>query len=119
VGLAGSPVAKGLADRGRLTRLVIVMGSEGEGGSSDPRRSTYGRAYWLRRCEGFFVETSGKRIGRVAGIRYGERSNEPAVLEVRAGIFGRKVLLISVDDIAEIAPESRRVILRDPEEDRS
>jgi hypothetical protein len=88
------------------------MGSEGGEGSSDPRRSTYGRGYWLRRCEGFQVETPTKRIGRVAGIRYGERSNEPALLEVRAGLFGRRVLLISVDDVSEIAPERSRIVLR-------
>jgi hypothetical protein len=40
--------------------------------------------------------------GRVTGIRYGERSNEPEVLEVRAGLFGRMLLLISVDEVAEI-----------------
>lgn len=91
----------------------MSAGSEGGEGPSDPRRSIYGHSYWLRRCEGFFVETSAKRIGRVAGIRYGERSNEPAVLEVRAGIFGRKVLLISIDDIAEIAPEKSRIVLQE------
>jgi len=65
------------------------MGAEGEG-LSDPPRSTYGPGYWLRRCEGFLVETPTRRVGRVAGVRYGERSNEPAVLEVRAGFLGRK-----------------------------
>jgi len=100
-----------------------VREGSSEEGSSDPRRSAYGRGYWLRRCEGFVVETPTKRIGRVAGIRYGERSNEPAVLEVRAGMFGRKALLISVDEIAEIAPEASRIVLRErrssPEEDES
>jgi hypothetical protein len=90
------------------------MGSEGGEGSSDPRRSTYGRGYWLRRCEGFLVETPTKRIGRVAGIRYGERSNEPAMLEVRAGFLGRRLLVISVDEIAEIAPEASRIVLQGP-----
>jgi hypothetical protein len=90
------------------------MGSEGGEGSSDPRRSTYGRGYWLRRCEGFLVEMPTKRIGRVAGIRYGERSNEPAVLEVRTGFLGRRLLLISVDEVAEIAPETRRILLHGP-----
>ena len=89
-----------------------------EEGSSDPRRSTYGRGYWLRRCEGFVVETPTRRIGRVAGIRYGERSNEPAVLEVRTGMFGRKVLLITVDDIAEITPETSRIVVREQFEPR-
>jgi len=53
------------------------------------------------------VETPTKRIGRVVGIRYGQRSNEPEVLEVRAGLFGRTLLLISVDEVAEIAAEER------------
>ena len=82
--------------------------------ANDPRRSSYGRDYWLRRCEGFLVETPSKRIGRAVGIRYGEGSNEPELLEVRAGLFGRTVLLISVDDVAEIAPEERRILLNDP-----
>jgi hypothetical protein len=59
------------------------------------------------------VETPTKRIGRVAGIRYGERSNEPALLEVRTGLLGRKLLLVSVDEIADIAPERSRIVLRD------
>jgi hypothetical protein len=59
------------------------------------------------------VETSRKRIGRVVGIRYGERSNEPAILEVRAGFFGRRMLLVNVDEIAEIAPETSRIVLED------
>jgi hypothetical protein len=87
--------------------------STGGEASSDPRRSTYGRGYWLRRCEGFVVETATKRVGRVAGIRYGERSNEPAMLEVRAGFLGRKLLLIRVEDISEIDSAANRIILRE------
>ena len=45
------------------------------------------------------METPTRRIGLVAGIRYGEGSNEPEVLEVRAGLFGRKRLLISVAEV--------------------
>jgi hypothetical protein len=61
------------------------------------------------------VETPTKRIGRVAGIRYGERSNEPEVLEVRAGLFGRTLLLlISVDEVTEMAAEERRIVLKRP-----
>src|SRR6476469_4023841 len=95
--------------------MSVQEGSAGEEGSRDPRRSTYGRGYWLRRCEGFLVETPTKRIGRVVGVRYGERSNEPAVLEVRAGFLGRKLRLIRVEDISEIAPERSRITLRDAE----
>ena len=81
---------------------------------SDPTRSSYDRAYWLRRCEGFLVETPTKRIGRVSGIRYGETTNEPEALEVRAGLFGRTRLLISVDDVIDIDPEQEHLSLADP-----
>ena len=60
------------------------------------------------------METQTRRIGRVAGIRYGEGSNEPEVLEVRAGLFGRTRLLISVAEVVEIAAEERRIVLDDP-----
>ena len=59
------------------------------------------------------VETPTRRIGRVAGIRYGERTNEPAVHEVRAGMFGRKTLLLSIDDITQVNSEKRRIVLRE------
>jgi hypothetical protein len=85
-----------------------------ESETNNPRRSSYGPEYWLRRCEGFLVETPTRRIGRVAGIRYGEGSNEPEVLEVRAGFLGRTLLLVSVDDVATIASEDRRIVLHDP-----
>jgi hypothetical protein len=83
-------------------------------GATSPTRSSYGREYWLRRCEGFIVETPTKRIGRVVGIRYGEASNEPEVLEVRAGLFRRTQLLVSVDDVSELDTERQRLLLTDP-----
>ena len=60
------------------------------------------------------VETPTRRIGRVVGIRYGESSNEPEVLEVRAGFLGRTLLLLSVDDIAALTPKERRIVVNDP-----
>jgi len=83
-------------------------------GPNDPTRSSYGKEYWLRRCEGFLVETPTKRIGRAIGIRYGEATNQPETIEVRAGLFGRTRLLISVHDITEIHPEQRQLVLADP-----
>jgi hypothetical protein len=82
--------------------------------ANDPTRSSFGRDYWLRRCERFLVETPTKRIGRVLGIRYGQETNAPEALEVRAGLLGRTVLLVSVDSVLEIAPEKRRLLLADP-----
>jgi hypothetical protein len=82
--------------------------------ANSPTRSSYGREYWLRRCEGFLVETPTKRLGRVRGIRYGEATNEPEVLEVRAGWFGRRQLLIRVDDVVDIDLENQCLTLADP-----
>jgi hypothetical protein len=82
-----------------------------EDGSNDPRRSSYGRGYWLRRCEGFVVETPRRRIGRVDGIRYGVSQDEPEALAVRAGRFGRRLLLVGVEDVDRVDPDERRVIL--------
>ena len=79
-------------------------------GVLDPRRSTFDIDYWLRRCEGFVVETPGGRVGTVAGVRYGA-SAEPEVLEVRAGLLGRRRLLLPVADVAAIVPDERRVCL--------
>ena len=82
--------------------------------SADPRRSSFGRDYWLRRCHEFVVETPTRRIGRVGGVRYGPVSNEPDVLEVRAGFLGRRLLLISVKEITQIVSEEQRIVLNDP-----
>lgn len=90
------------------------MAPDQESKGSDPTRSSYGDGYWLRRCEGFLVETPTRRIGRVSGIRYGETTNEPEGIEVRAGLFGRKQFVISAHDITEIDPEQRRLALADP-----
>jgi hypothetical protein len=92
----------------------MLVGAQSDVEATDPRRSSYGRDYWLRRCEGFLVETPTKRIGRVNGIRYGEETNEPAQLEVRAGWLGRSVFLISIEDITEIIPGERRITVGDP-----
>jgi hypothetical protein len=85
-----------------------------EGGATDPRRSSYGREYWLRRCEGFVVETPSGRLGRVAGIRYGAHLDEPEALAVRAGRFGRTLLLVSVESVERVLPEERRIVVTDP-----
>jgi hypothetical protein len=79
--------------------------------TSDPRDSSYGRDYWLHRCEGFRVESAGREIGRVHGLRF-KGSIEPELLEVRTGLFGRHVLLIPVEQVEELLPREKRVLLR-------
>ena len=79
--------------------------------TSDPRDSTFGDDYWLHRCEGFRVESAGREIGTVHGLRF-NGSIEPDLLEVRAGLFGRRVLLIPVEQVEEIVPEQKLIIIR-------
>lgn len=76
------------------------------------RQSSFGREYWFRRCEGFRVDGPGGRIGHVKGIRFGSAA-DPEVLEVRAGLLGRRTLLIPVADVESVVPEQRRLIFRE------
>jgi len=79
--------------------------------SSDPRDSAYGREYWLHRCEGFRIESAGREVGSVRGLRF-TGSIRPGLLEVRTGLFGRRVLLIPVEQVDQIDPKARRIVLR-------
>jgi hypothetical protein len=78
--------------------------------TSDPRDSAYGREYWLHRCEGFRVELAGREIGKVHGLRF-KGSLEPDLLEVRTGLFGRRVSLIPVERVVEIIPDQKLITL--------
>jgi hypothetical protein len=60
------------------------------------------------------MSPAAQRIGRVTGIRYGEDTNEPEQLEVRAGLLGRPLLLISISDITEVLSEKRGLNFADP-----
>lgn len=76
----------------------------------DPRRSSFGRDYWLRHCQGFHVHSPDGRIGKVRGVRY-DSGAEPEVLEVGAGFLGRRMLLVPVSAIEEIIAEQKRIVL--------
>jgi hypothetical protein len=77
--------------------------------STDPRDSAYGRDYWLHRCEGFTVERGERELGKVTGLRF-RASLEPELLEVRTRRFGKR-RLVPVEQVQQIEPSSRRVIL--------
>jgi hypothetical protein len=58
------------------------------------------------------VDGAGGRIGVVDGLRYGARSGAPDFLVVRAGRLVRRRVMISVDDIREILPRQKRIVLQ-------
>jgi hypothetical protein len=68
--------------------------------------------YWLRNCQGFRVEASGRKIGVVDEVLFG-RDSEPATLLIRTGLFRLGVRAISVDEIETIDPRSLRITLKE------
>jgi len=67
--------------------------------------------YWLHHCEGFRVDGVEGRIGVVEEVR--DESGD-AQLAVRAGLLGRRVLLIPASEVVEIVPRAMRIWLRSP-----
>src|SRR6476661_4957515 len=70
------------------------------------------RDYELHRCQGFDVYSGEERLGVVEGVVYGSRPDRPDLLEVRNGRFGRRLLLVPVDDVEAIEPEEAAVVVR-------
>lgn len=68
-------------------------------------------AYLLRNCQGFRVESGGKRVGVVDDVLFGQKS-EPATLLVRTGLFRLGLRAISVDEVEAIDPRGLRITLR-------
>jgi hypothetical protein len=106
-------------------RLTVLQG-RAPGGSSEngrpPERpvtrvrsggSSLDRDYWLCRCEGFWVDSPAGRIGLVDGLRFLSRIDQPDLLEVRAGLLGRQLLLIPSDQVEEIIFAEGRLVLRE------
>src|SRR5205823_14691182 len=69
------------------------------------------RDYWLHRSEGFRVDSPDGRVGFVAELRFGTSMTRPDALAVRAGLLGRLLLIVPVEQVAEVLPQERRIIL--------
>ena len=97
-------LAAGLKEHGNGWREAII----------DPRHAaaTSQRDYWLCRCEGFDVESPAGRIGVVEGLRFLSRIDQPDLLEVRTGLFGRRVVLVPVAEVESISSREERIVLR-------
>jgi hypothetical protein len=66
----------------------------------------------LARCEGFGVYGLSARIGIVEKVRLERASGRPVLLSVRAGLLGSWLVHIPVDEVADVVPEERQVLLR-------
>ncbi len=81
-------------------------------GSQVPGGAASNFDHWLRRCEGFRVDSPQGRVGVVEEVRYASRFDRPDVIAVRAGRLGRLLLIVPVGEIAEILPNEERIVLR-------
>jgi len=70
------------------------------------------RDYELHRCQGFDVYSGEERLGVVDGVVYGSRFDRPDALEIRSGRFGRRPLLVPVEEIEAIEPDEAAVVVR-------
>ena len=77
-----------------------------------PRIQTFDNAYWLCRCQGFRVESPDGDVGAVSELRYLSRLDRPDALLVRSGLAGRRLTLVSIEQVAVIAPGEKRIMLR-------
>jgi hypothetical protein len=67
--------------------------------------------YWLAHSEGFRVDAPGGRVGFVEAVVEREPGRAHAFV-VRAGILGRRLLVVAADEVEEIAPRRKRLRLR-------
>lgn len=73
---------------------------------------SFDRNYWLSHCDGFRVEAEGGRLGFVDHVE--SRWDGALVLAVRAGLLGRRLLLVAADDVDFIVPRAKRLWLHSP-----
>lgn len=72
----------------------------------------FDRDYWLRHCEGFKVEAADGTIGFVDEVS--SAADLQPRLHVRAGLFGRRVLVVPAKNVAFIVPRAERLWLASP-----
>jgi hypothetical protein len=100
--------------QGLSARVDVSRGDPAGGQTADrcPSRASVERDYWLCRCEGFEVESPRGRTGVVEGVRFLSRVDQPDLLEVRAGLFGRQLLLVPAEEVEGIFATEERLVLR-------
>ena len=79
---------------------------------TDLHRRLGRRVYWLTRSEGFRVDTPAGRLGLVELVMLRTRPDEPDALVVRVGVLGRRLVVVPVDEVLDVLPRRRRIVLR-------
>ncbi len=76
------------------------------------KESLGSRYYWLGHCEGFRVDSPEGRFGLVEAVMFRTRPDEPDALIVRVGVLGRKLIIVPIEDVADVTPRRERIVLR-------
>lgn len=97
----------GSAQLSKLPRTRAAPADTGDSGAISAELS-----YALARCEGFEVDAPTGQLGFVEGLRFLSRIDQPDLLEVRGGRFGRQLLLIPVEQVEEVRVAEELVIVR-------
>ena len=74
----------------------------------------FGRSYWATHCEGYRVDFPGGAHGYVEEVRHRADPDRAPLLAVRAGVLGRRVVVVPVDEIAFLVPRAERIWLKSP-----
>ena len=75
------------------------------------------RTYWLARCEGFRVDSHDGRYGLVEAVMFRVRPDDPDALVIRTGVLGRRLVLVPIEDVADVMPRRERIELARVPED--
>lgn len=70
------------------------------------------RFYWLCRSEGFRVDSPAGKLGLVEAVMFRVRPDDPDALIVRAGVLGRRLVIVPIEDVADVLPRRQRILLR-------
>ena len=89
------------------------MGGVTNGRKAAPSADGDLSGYWLSTCEGFRVESNDGRVGIVEEIRFSP-NGQPEALAVRTGLFRTRLVLVPIDDVQDVTPRTKRVLVRSP-----
>lgn len=81
---------------------------------AEPTLSGFDREYCLAHCEGYRVESAAGRLGVVEEVRAHPTRGKKPILAIRAGLLGRRVLLVPTPEVDFIVPRAKRIWLRSP-----
>ena len=76
-----------------------------------PADGSSGSAYWLCHSEGFRVESESGRIGVVEHVLWDASRTKPRALGVRAGLFGRRLLIVPMSEVKAILPREKQILV--------